>query len=115
MIWVEVQANLHIHSYDHISVYLHAKRSFVFLCRYAVLILSQPIHRPLNKPFQTSIYPNLADPSGIDLDVIRRQVYWVDEESKTINVINMDLTGQAVIIEGGLDEPRALTVNPLTG
>lgn len=79
------------------------------------MIQHQTICMLLNNVFNQIFVQIITDPSGIDLDVIRRQVFWVDEASKTINVINMDLTGQEVIIEGGLDEPRALTVNPLTG
>lgn len=60
------------------------------------------------------INSNLTSPSGLAVDWVADNLYWVDTSRKVIEVARLDGSSRKRILEK-LDEPRALTVFPKKG
>ncbi|XP_022087296.1 LOW QUALITY PROTEIN: low-density lipoprotein receptor-related protein 2-like [Acanthaster planci] len=54
-------------------------------------------------------------PDGMAFDWIYRNLYWTDTAPDTISVSSWDGTSVKVLIDHGLDEPRAIAVDPRHG
>lgn len=54
-------------------------------------------------------------PDGIAVDWLSRNLYWTDTGSDLIQVAKLTDFTRKVIISKGLDEPRAIVLDPLKG
>ena len=54
-------------------------------------------------------------PDGIAVDPISRNLYWTDTGMNRIEVSHLDGTSRRVLISDNLDEPRAITLDPVAG
>ena len=57
----------------------------------------------------------IKSPEGIAIDWVARSLYWTDSENDNIEVIGLDGSSKRILINEGLDEPRALAVDPTRG
>ena len=69
-----------------------------------------------NESDQTPInLATLQNPDGLAVDWIGRNLYWCDKGTDTIEVSNLDGQFRKVLINNGLQEPRAIIVDPSNG
>lgn len=54
-------------------------------------------------------------PDGIAVDWVARNIYWTDTGTDRIEVARLNGTSRKVLISEALDEPRAITVDPVEG
>ena len=54
-------------------------------------------------------------PDGIAVDWIGRNLYWTDTGTDRIEVARLNGTARKVLISEGLDEPRAICLDPERG
>ena len=59
------------------------------------------------------IIDSVAD--GLAVDSISRLLVYTDAGTDTINLLSLDGTKQKVVINSGLDQPRAIELDPLNG
>ena len=64
---------------------------------------------------ETVINESLINPDGIAVDWIARNLYWTDQGTKRIEVSRLNGTSRLVLIIDDLEEPRAITLDPVTG
>lgn len=57
----------------------------------------------------------IRQPDGIAVDWIGRNLYWCDKGRDTIEVSKLDGRFRKVLIKDGLEEPRAIVVDPSEG
>ena len=57
----------------------------------------------------------IKSPQGIAIDWVARSLYWTDSENDNIEVIRLDGSSRKILINEGLDEPRALAMDPTRG
>ncbi|CAB3364278.1 Hypothetical predicted protein [Cloeon dipterum] len=57
----------------------------------------------------------VKNPDGLAVDWVGRNLYWCDKTSDTIEVSKLDGRFRKVLISTGLEEPRAITVDPHHG
>ena len=57
----------------------------------------------------------LHSPDGIAVDWIARNLYWIDAGTDRIEVSRLDGSSLRVLIAEGLQEPRAIVLDPLNG
>ena len=53
----------------------------------------------------------LSSPEGVAVDYSSRNIYYADSGKKEIGVASLDGKYQAVLVEEGLVNPRALTID----
>ena len=58
---------------------------------------------------------SLQNPDGLAVDWVGRNLFWCDKGSDTIEVTNLEGSFRKVLIKEGLQEPRALVVDPFHG
>lgn len=61
---------------------------------------------------QTLHSSTLQNPDGLAVDWVGRNLYWCDKGLDTIEVSHLDGKFRKVILREGLQEPRAITVDP---
>ena len=61
------------------------------------------------------ITTGLVSPDGLAVDWIGRKIYWTDSETNRIEVANFDGTYRKVLFWQDLDQPRAISLDPLNG
>lgn len=54
-------------------------------------------------------------PDGIAIDWVGKKMYWTDGGYNMIEVAELDGTNRLTLFSSGLDEPRAIVVDPLYG
>lgn len=54
-------------------------------------------------------------PEGVAVDWISRNLYWTDAGMDKIEVSRLNGSSRRVLISAGLDEPRAIAVDPNNG
>lgn len=64
---------------------------------------------------ETVVDVEVYSPDGIAVDWFSRNLYWTDTGSDLIQVARLNGTSRKVIISDGLDEPRAIVLDPLKG
>ena len=64
---------------------------------------------------ETVINESLIHPDGVAVDWIARNLYWTDEGTKRIEVSRLNGTSRLVLVADDLEEPRAITLDPVTG
>lgn len=64
---------------------------------------------------ETVINESLINPDGIAVDWIARNIYWTDRGTKRIEVSRLNGTSRLVLVDDDLDEPRAISLDPVTG
>lgn len=69
----------------------------------------------LREVVETFIDFEVYHPDGIAVDWLSRNLYWTDTGSDLIQVAKLTDFTRKVIISEGLDEPRAIVVDPLKG
>ena len=57
----------------------------------------------------------VQSPDGIAVDWVGRNLYWCDKGKDTIEVSTLDGRYRKVLIKEGLEEPRAIVLNPYDG
>ena len=57
----------------------------------------------------------LRNPDGLAVDWIGRNLYWCDKTTDSIEVSRLDGLYRRVLIDSGLQEPRAIAVHPFHG
>ena len=57
----------------------------------------------------------IKSPQGIAIDWVARRLYWTDSENDNIELTGLDASSRRILINEGLDEPRALAVDPTRG
>ena len=58
---------------------------------------------------------SLLHPDGIAVDWISRNLYWTDTGTDRIEVSRLNGTSRRVLIADDLEEPRAITLDPIYG
>ena len=58
---------------------------------------------------------DIENPDGVVIDWIGRNLYWTDTGLDRIEVARLDGSVRKVIVADGLDEPRALCLDPAKG
>ena len=53
--------------------------------------------------------------TGVAVDWISGNIYWTDTGVDYISVSRLDGTSRRVLVQDGLDEPRAIVVDPANG
>ena len=53
----------------------------------------------------------INSPEGLALDWLAKRLYWVDDMSNTVEVVNTDGSDRRVL-KDGLDRPRDIVVDP---
>ncbi|XP_021378123.1 low-density lipoprotein receptor-like isoform X3 [Mizuhopecten yessoensis] len=64
---------------------------------------------------QVIVSDNVKTPDGIAVDWIYNHVYWTDAKFDKIEVMSYDGQKRRNLVTKGLDEPRAIVVDPLAG
>lgn len=64
---------------------------------------------------ETVINESLINPDGIAVDWIARNLYWTDQGTKRIEVSRLNGTSRLVLVMDDMEEPRAITLDPVTG
>lgn len=57
----------------------------------------------------------LDHPDGIAVDWISRNLYWTDKGTDRIEMSRLNGSSRHVIVAEGLQEPRAIVLDPLGG
>ncbi|KAK9679907.1 Low-density lipoprotein receptor repeat class B [Popillia japonica] len=57
----------------------------------------------------------LQNPDGLAVDWVGRNIYWCDKGLDTLEVSTIDGKYRRVLVAEGLEEPRAVALNPLKG
>ena len=57
----------------------------------------------------------LDHPDGIAVDWVARNLYWTDTGMDRIEVSRLNGSSRRVLISDGLDEPRAIALDPEAG
>jgi hypothetical protein len=65
--------------------------------------------------FQVLHSATLQNPDGLAVDWVSRNLYWCDKGWDTIEVSKLDGRYRKVLINTGLQEPRAITLDPRNG
>lgn len=61
------------------------------------------------------ITKGLVSPDGLACDWIGKKLYWTDSEINRIEVSNLDGSDRKVLFWTGMDQPRAIALDPLNG
>jgi len=61
------------------------------------------------------INESLHTPDGISVDWVNRKLYWTDTGTDVIEVADLNGRNRLVLVNSGLDEPRAIVVYPAIG
>lgn len=67
------------------------------------------------KVVETFVNIEVYHPDGIAVDWLSRNLYWTDTGSDLIQVAKLADFTRKVLISEGLDEPRAIVLEPLKG
>lgn len=54
-------------------------------------------------------------PDGIAIDWVAKKIYWTDGGYNLIEVAELDGSNRLTLFSSGLDEPRAIVVDPFYG
>ena len=57
----------------------------------------------------------MKHPDGLAVDWLGRNLYWTDTGNDRIEVVRLNGSYRQVVISEGLDEPRAIVVDPVNG
>ncbi|KAF4524352.1 hypothetical protein B566_EDAN007528 [Ephemera danica] len=68
-----------------------------------------------NNTYQVLHSATLQNPDGLAVDWVGRNLYWCDKGVDTIEVSRLDGRYRRVLIKNGLQEPRAITLDPHHG
>lgn len=61
------------------------------------------------------ITTGLVSPDGLACDWIGKKIYWTDAETNRIEVSELDGSNRKVLFWQGLDQPRAIALDPYHG
>lgn len=64
---------------------------------------------------ETIVDKELTTVDGLALDWIANNLYWTDAGRDVVEVARVDGTARVVLIDSGLNEPRAVAVYPQKG
>ncbi|CAG2064839.1 unnamed protein product, partial [Timema podura] len=68
-----------------------------------------------NNTYEVLHSATLQNPDGLAVDWVGRNLYWCDKGLDTIEVSKLDGRYRKVLIKTGLEEPRAITLDPRQG
>ncbi len=57
----------------------------------------------------------LQNPDGLAVDWVGRNLYWCDKKTDTIEVSKLDGRFRKILLHEGLQEPRAIALDPSQG
>jgi len=66
-------------------------------------------------PIQSLHHVTLQSPDGLAVDWIAKNLYWCDKGTDTIDISRLDGRYRKVLIREGLQEPRAIALDPFHG
>ena len=69
----------------------------------------------LNNSIEIVASENVSTPDGLAVDWVHGHLYWTDTGLDHIEVATLDGTMRKVLIEEGLDEPRAIVLDTMNG
>lgn len=95
------------------SVYFSLPLSYVYLDQLVYLYRSVDMHNLSDTKTIVSI--NLTTPDGLAVDWIADNIYWTDAGRKVLEVARLDGSSRKIVVQDGLDEPRALAMFPHKG
>ena len=58
---------------------------------------------------------SVRSPDGLAVDWLFKHIYWTDTGLDTINVASYDGKMRRTLVNKGLDDPRAISVDPENG
>lgn len=58
---------------------------------------------------------DVTSSDGLAVDWIYNHIYWTDSRKNTIELANFEGNMKKTVIKSGLEEPRAIALNPLQG
>lgn len=61
------------------------------------------------------VVSDVHTPDGIAIDWVGNKMYWTDGGYNMIEVAELDGSHRLTLFDSGLDEPRAIVVDPLYG
>lgn len=64
---------------------------------------------------QTLHSATLQNPDGLAVDWVGRNLYWCDKKTDTIEVSKLDGRFRKILLHEGLQEPRAIALDPSQG
>lgn len=64
---------------------------------------------------QTLHSATLQNPDGLAVDWVGRNLYWCDKKTDTIEVSKLDGRFRKILLHDGLQEPRAIALDPSQG
>lgn len=93
--------------------YVYSKGLLVWSDTVLEVINSAPINE--GTPIKRVIEDHLQAADGLAVDWIYNHLYWTDTAFNTISVADLDGKMRHTLFSEGLDEPRAIVVNPVEG
>ena len=63
----------------------------------------------------TVLADGVHSPDGLAVDWLFKHLYWTDTGHDSISVANYDGTKKRTLISTGLDDPRAISLDPMNG
>lgn len=78
------------------------------------MIKRAPINQSRDKG-EGIITTGLVSPDGLACDWIGKKLYWTDAETNRIEVSELDGSNRKVLFWQGLDQPRAIALDPYHG
>ena len=69
----------------------------------------------MNIELEVLVNTEVEEPNGIAIDWIAKNLYWTDTGTDRIEVSRLNGSSRKVLISDGLDEPRAICLDPEAG
>ncbi len=68
----------------------------------------------IKEEFKSLVHDSVHTPDGLAVDWVHKNLYWTDTGTNQIDVMSLTNSHRRTLINDGLDEPRAIVVDPRT-